>query len=121
MLTISQVFDKVAVLYEGRQIFFGAKDEAKQYFIDMGYECPDRQTTADFLTSLTNPAERIVRPGFEGKVPQTPDEFSKAWKTSTVRARLMDEITSFEEQNPEDGAPVEKLLQARKTQKAPLT
>ena len=48
----------------------------------MGYECPQRQTTADFLTSLTNPAERIVRQGFEGKVPQTPQEFYEYWKKS---------------------------------------
>lgn len=36
----------------------------------MGYECPQRQTTADFLTSLTNPAERVVRPGHENRVPK---------------------------------------------------
>jgi ATP-binding cassette subfamily G (WHITE) protein 2 (PDR) len=29
-------FDKAVVLYEGRQIYFGPCDEAKQYFIDMG-------------------------------------------------------------------------------------
>jgi len=87
----------------------------------MGYHCPDRQTTADFLTSLTNPAERIVRQGFEGKVPRTPDEFAKAWNTSNARARLMEDIASFEEQYPEDGVQVEKLLHSRKTQKAPLT
>ena len=40
-------------------------------FRNMGYRCPQRQTTADYLTSLTNPAERIVRPGYENKVPRT--------------------------------------------------
>jgi ATP-binding cassette subfamily G (WHITE) protein 2 (PDR) len=81
-----KIFDKVTVLYEGRQIYFGPKDSAKQYFTDMGYHCPDRQTTADFLTSLTNPEERIVEPGFENKVPRTPDEFAAAWKNSRERA-----------------------------------
>ncbi|EEB87302.1 hypothetical protein MPER_15408, partial [Moniliophthora perniciosa FA553] len=66
------IFDKVTVLYEGHQIYFGRAEAAKQYFVDMGFECPERQTTADFLTSLTNPAERRARPGFEHKVPRTP-------------------------------------------------
>lgn len=31
--------------------YFGPAKEARQYFIDMGYEPQDRQTTADFLVS----------------------------------------------------------------------
>ena len=30
-------FDKVCVLYEGRMAYFGPADQAKQYFMDMGY------------------------------------------------------------------------------------
>lgn len=52
------VFDKVILLYEGRQIYFGPVETAKQYFIDQGWECLDRQTTADFLTAVTG----IVNP-----------------------------------------------------------
>jgi len=33
-------FDKAIVLYEGRQIYYGPCDQAKQYFEDMGWECP---------------------------------------------------------------------------------
>jgi ATP-binding cassette, subfamily G (WHITE), member 2, PDR len=73
------VFDKVAILYEGRQIYFDDIHAAKTFFINLGFECPSRQTTADFLTSLTNPAERVVCQGFEGKAPSTPDEFAAAW------------------------------------------
>jgi|SRR5579862_6056277 len=47
------VFDKVTVLYEGRQIYFGRVENAKQYFLDQGWQCMDRQTTADFLTAVT--------------------------------------------------------------------
>jgi hypothetical protein len=47
------VFDKVTVLYEGRQIYFGRIETAKQYFVDQGWNCLDRQTTADFLTAVT--------------------------------------------------------------------
>ncbi|KAF5725187.1 ABC1 transport, partial [Fusarium mundagurra] len=56
------LFDRVTVLYEGHQIFFGRIDEAKQYFENLGFECPDRQTTPDFLTSMTSPQERRVKP-----------------------------------------------------------
>lgn len=53
------VFDKVTVLYEGRQIYFGRIESAKQYFIDQGWECLDRQTTADFLTAVTGILEFV--------------------------------------------------------------
>ncbi|KAF2014159.1 ABC-transporter [Aaosphaeria arxii CBS 175.79] len=89
---IYDLFDKAIVLYKGRQIFFGPTDVARQYFIDMGWECPARQTTGDFLTSVTNPSERIPRPGFESRVPRTPDEFVAYWKRSDEYAILHEEM-----------------------------
>lgn len=38
-LTASQLFDRVTVIYEGRQIYFGRVSEAKSYFEEMGFEC----------------------------------------------------------------------------------
>lgn len=113
-----QVFDKVTVLYEGRQIYFGRTDEAKEYFTDMGFECPERQTTADFLTSLTSPSERIVKKGYQGKVPQTPDEFAAAWKNSEAHARLMREIEDYEEEFPLGGESVDRFVEARRAMQA---
>lgn len=89
------LFDKVVVLYEGYQIFFGKANEAKEYFLNMGYECPQRQTTADFLTSLTNPAERVVKPGFEKQVPRTPKEFSDYWRASPEYTALTTKIDAY--------------------------
>lgn len=86
------LFDNVVVLYEGRQIYFGKAEEAKRYFMDMGYDCPQRQTTADYLTSLTNPVERVVFPGYEDKVPRTAIEFEEYWKKSPQYAALIKEI-----------------------------
>ncbi|OOF91791.1 hypothetical protein ASPCADRAFT_518204 [Aspergillus carbonarius ITEM 5010] len=97
------VFDKVAVLYEGRQIYFGPVDQAKSFFTELGYHCPERQTTGDFLTSLTNPVERVIRPGFEARVPRTPDEFAKCWKESQLRRDLLKEISLFENDHPLGG------------------
>ncbi|ODV65866.1 pleiotropic drug resistance protein PDR [Hyphopichia burtonii NRRL Y-1933] len=90
------LFDKAMVLYDGYQIFFGSATAAKDYFLKMGYVCPDRQTTADFLTSLTNPAERVVKPGFENKVPRTPKEFYDYWQGSPDRAQLLKDIDDYE-------------------------
>ncbi|KAJ5974472.1 hypothetical protein N7481_011682 [Penicillium waksmanii] len=51
-------FDKVQVLYQGRQIFFGPAARARPYFVRLGFHSPERQTTPDFLTSMTSPTER---------------------------------------------------------------
>ncbi|KAF5656559.1 putative ABC1 transport [Fusarium heterosporum] len=111
-------FDKVLVLYEGRQIYFGPTSQGAQYFIDMGFECPPRQTTADFLTSLTNPDERIVRPGYENRVPHSPDEFADEWRMSRHRADLLRDIAAFQLRYPLGGKHVEDLKNIRRTQKA---
>ena len=103
------LFDKVAVLYEGRQIFFGHKDAAKQYFIDLGFECPARQTTPDFLTSMTAASERVVRPGWEDRVPRTPDEFAACRKNSREYAALQVEIEEYKKEYPIDGAAADEF------------
>jgi len=90
------LFDKVIVLYEGRQIFFGGIHEAKKYFEELGFDCPDRQTDADFLTSMTSAQERVVRKGWESRVPRSPDEFAACWKASPQRERLLQQIDEFD-------------------------
>ena len=76
------VFDEVIVLYEGREIYFGYAKNAKAYFEEMGWYCPQRQTTGDFLTSVTNHMERNTRDGYERKVSRTPEEFENYWRQS---------------------------------------
>lgn len=84
----------------------------------MGFHCPDRQTTGDFLTSLTSPAERIVREGYENRVPRTPDEFYGVWKKSQDRAQLLQDIAAFEREFPVGGEHLGKFLQSRRAQQA---
>ncbi|KAG6888337.1 hypothetical protein C0995_009084 [Termitomyces sp. Mi166 len=76
--TLYELFDKVCVLYEGRMAYFGPADKARQYFIDMGYQPANRQTTPDFLVSVTDPNGRIPRAdlGHNAAVPRTADEFA---------------------------------------------
>ena len=115
---IYDIFDKVVVLYEGRQIYFGPADAAKSYFVNMGFFCPARAITADFLTSLTNPAERVVRAGFEGRTPKTPEDFAKAWQQSEDRARLLQEIEDFDREFPIGGEHLKAFQNSRKAQQA---
>ncbi|PSK43144.1 Brefeldin A resistance protein [Elsinoe australis] len=112
------VFDKVLVLYEGRQIFFGRTTEARAYFEKMGFLCPDRQTDADFLTSMTSAKERRVQPGWEDRVPRTPDDFAEAWKNSPERQALLQEIEQYEKDHPIGGEDYEKFAASRRNMQA---
>jgi ATP-binding cassette subfamily G (WHITE) protein 2 (PDR) len=81
---IYELFDKAIVLYEGRTIYYGSAPKARAFFEKQGWTCDKRQTTGDFLTGLTNPAERKVRKGMENKVPRTAEEFERCWKESSA-------------------------------------
>lgn len=107
-------FDKAVVLYEGRQIYFGPCSEAKQYFVDMGWECPSRQTTGDFLTSVTNPSERQVRKGYENKVPRTADDFENYWKASPHYKSLKQQTDAHEEEFPMGGKTLTEFQESHK-------
>jgi ABC-type multidrug transport system permease subunit len=112
------LFDKVMVLYEGRQIFFGRCTEARKYFEDMGFDCPDRQTTADFLTSMTSAAERVVRSGWEGRVPLTPDDFAARWKESAQRKELLAQLDEYDQTYQIGGEHLERFKESRRAQQA---
>ncbi|KAG9805853.1 pleiotropic drug resistance protein, ABC superfamily, partial [Aureobasidium melanogenum] len=112
--SIYDLFDRAMVLYEGRQIFYGPASRAKAYFEEMGWECPSRQTTGDFLTSVTNPIERIARAGFESKVPRTPDEFEAYWQASPEYLNLRQEMDDAEAKLANDGNSGLTMLRAAK-------
>ncbi|KAK5625343.1 hypothetical protein RRF57_001059 [Xylaria bambusicola] len=94
---IYELMDKVLVIDDGREIYSGPAKEAKQYFIDLGFACPERQTTADFLTAVTDPKERRFRPGFEDKAPKTAEELEKAFRNSQNYQRLLEDVQDYEE------------------------
>jgi len=119
--SIYDLFDKAIVLYEGRQIYFGSAPDARRFFIEMGFDCPDRQTTADFLTSLTSPSERVVRSGFEDYVPRTPDEFAARWKNSAERKQLLIEIEENEVGHPVGGEKYKQFSHSRSAEKSKTT
>lgn len=113
-----QVFDKVTVLYEGRQIYFGAANKARAYFERLGFECPASQTTPDFLTSMTSASERRIRSGFENTTPGTSDDFARCWKDSPERQQLLKEIENYEKSYPLKGEQLEQFALSRVQEKS---
>lgn len=109
-------FDKVTVLFEGRQIYFGPASKAKEYFENLGFDCPARRTTPDFLTSMTFSAERNVRPGYNP--PRTVEEFVAAWKKSPDYDSLQAEISEYKKQHPIGGPDAEAFRHLKRQHQA---
>jgi ATP-binding cassette subfamily G (WHITE) protein 2 (PDR) len=116
--TAYDVFDKVSVLYDGQQIFFGKTIAAKEYFVRMGWHCPEQQTVPDFLTSLSSPSERRPAAGFESRVPTSAEEFAAAWRASPEYTALQEEVNSFNQRHPIDGPQREQFEQYRRSVKS---
>ena len=110
--SIYDIFDKTIVLYDGRQIYFGPAGSARAYFEKMGWFCPLRQTTGDFLTSVTNPQERKTREGFEHRVPRTADEFEQYWLHSEDYKLCLQDIAEAEEENPVGGGALDAFRES---------
>ena len=81
---------------DGRCIFFGPRERAKSYFEELGFECPPRQTTADFLTAVTDPYARVIKDGFTDKVPRTAEEFERYFQSSADAKSNFKSIASFQ-------------------------
>ena len=101
---IYNCFGQVILLYEGRQIFYGSINNAKACFTDLGFLCPKRSTTADFLCSLTDPEQRLMDQSRKDEVPRTADEFARRWEASTEREKLVTAIRTYEQEYPYDRA-----------------
>ncbi|KAG0663045.1 ATP-binding cassette transporter snq2 [Maudiozyma exigua] len=93
---IYEKFDKVTIIHSGKQIFFGDIFDAKKYFDNMGFICPERQSTAEYLTGITDPnGYHIIKPGFEHLVPKTADEFENYWLQSSYYKQLRQDIQIY--------------------------
>lgn len=94
--SIFHLFDKVMVLDEGRCIYFGPTAMAKPYFEEMGFYCPDRKSTPDFLTGLCNMLERQTIEGRERDVPQNASQFETTYKSSQLYQDMQEELKEYE-------------------------
>lgn len=96
---IYQLFDKVIVINEGRQVFFGPAKEARAYFEGLGFLEKPRQTTPDYLTGCTDPFERDFPPRRSSDdVPSTPDQLVAAFDKSKFSKQLSTEMSEYYQQ-----------------------
>lgn len=89
-------FDKVMVIDQGRQAFFGPASEARAYFEGLGFREKPRQTTPDYLTGCTDPFEREYKDGrSEADVPSTPEALVSAFDDSHYNKTLTSEMSDY--------------------------
>ncbi|KAG8528240.1 uncharacterized protein KY384_007157 [Bacidia gigantensis] len=100
---IYELMDKVLVIDEGRMLYQGPASKAKQYFVDLGFYCPERETTADFLTSVTDPAQRSYRAGFEASAPKTAAEVEQIFRESDEYKEMLGDVKDYETHLEETG------------------
>ncbi|KAG5926361.1 hypothetical protein E4U42_003395 [Claviceps africana] len=58
---IYNLFDKVLVLDQGLQIYYGPVSDARPFMEQLGFICDNGANVADFLTGVTVPTERKIR------------------------------------------------------------
>ena len=89
-------FDKVMVIDEGRQVFFGPAIEARAYFEGLGFKEKPRQTTPDYLTGCTDPFEREYASGMsESNSPYDPDSLAQVFDKSVFATKLSEEMDEY--------------------------
>ncbi len=92
----------------------------RQYFIDMGYTPANRQSTADFLTAVTDPLARIPRADAL-TLPRTAQEFATFFKESDIGRSNTNAVelyleghTEINEKAYQESARAERALSSRK-------
>jgi ATP-binding cassette, subfamily G (WHITE), member 2, SNQ2 len=88
---IYDLFDKVLVIDEGTEIFYGPMKDAKPFMEDLGFAYTPGANVADFLTGVTVPTERRIKPGFENKFPRTADEIRAGYERSPIKLLMENE------------------------------
>lgn len=110
---IYDLFDKVLVLNEGRQVFFGPPSQARSYFEQLGYKSLPRQSTPDYLTGCTDANERQFAPLRDpATVPSTPEALEAAFLASPYAHDLEKSRNEEEERMKVDKADQEAFIAA---------
>ncbi|KAI9036665.1 ABC drug exporter AtrF [Aspergillus affinis] len=117
--SIYELMDKVLVIDSGRMLYQGPADEARQYFVNLGFYCPDQSTTADFLTSLCDPNARQFQPGREASTPKTAEELESIFKQSNAYKQIWNDVCDYEKRlqdtNQEDTRRFQKTVAQSKS------
>ncbi|KAL6159276.1 ATP-binding cassette transporter snq2 [Exserohilum turcicum] len=96
--SLYELFDKVLLIHEGRCCYFGPTEKAEAYFKNLGFDKPERWTTSDFLTSVTDDHERQIKEGWENRIPRTAAAFAEAFANSEQINDNFADIEEFEKE-----------------------
>ncbi|KAJ5736002.1 ABC multidrug transporter atrF [Penicillium malachiteum] len=88
---IYDLFDKVLVLDEGEQIYYGPRTEARPFMEEAGFICREGSNVADFLTGITVPTERRIRENYEHRFPRNKDALREVYEKSSIHTQMISE------------------------------
>lgn len=88
---IYDLFDKVLLLDEGKQIYYGPMHQAKPFMEDLGFIYTDGANIADYLTGVTVPTERRIKPGYEDRFPRTNKAILAEYEKTTIKSDMVAE------------------------------
>ncbi|KAF6827841.1 ABC multidrug transporter [Colletotrichum plurivorum] len=88
---IYNLFDKVLVLDNGKEMYYGPMREARPFMEALGFVCQDGANVADFLTGVTVPTERAIRPGREKTFPRNATALRAEYEKSDIYPRMISE------------------------------
>jgi ATP-binding cassette, subfamily G (WHITE), member 2, SNQ2 len=93
---IYSLFDKVLVIDEGKQVYFGPASKARSYFEGLGFLPRPRQTTPDYVTGCTDNFEREYQKGRSaGNTPHSPATLEAAFNASELAKSLELEMAAY--------------------------
>ncbi|CAI6039814.1 unnamed protein product [Clonostachys chloroleuca] len=92
---IYEHFDKVLVLDDGKQIFYGPQKEAVPFMEALGFVRDSGSNRGDFLTGVTVPTERRIARGYENTFPRNADAVRAAYDRSTIKAQMIEECQGY--------------------------
>ncbi|KAF5697499.1 ATPase, partial [Fusarium mundagurra] len=100
---IYDLFDKVLVLDEGKEVYYGPLKEAKPFMESLGFICQHGANVADYLTGVTVPTERQIHPDYQNRFPRTASALREEYENSPI----------YERMRPEYGYPTSSIANER--------
>ena len=94
---IYEQFDKVLVLDEGKQLYYGPRQDAVPFMEELGFVCVDGSNKSDFLTGVTVPTERKIAPGHENTFPRTSEHIAAAYSQTKTKMNMIEECQNYPE------------------------
>ncbi|OAQ96906.1 hypothetical protein LLEC1_06533 [Akanthomyces lecanii] len=119
---IYNLFDKVLVLEEGKEIYYGPMSEARPFMEQLGFVCETGANVADYLTGVTVFTERKINPAMENSFPRTAEDIRRRYEDSPLYPRMTSEYTYPEtEEAQSNTASFKEAVTMEKDKRLPST